>query len=160
MSCPGSAPQSHRPQGGKSFSALEEKKHTIGVMPLPDWNFFIPKDGNPQSAKNKLNRWCYPQRKKRKKPSSIFKKAWFVATVLKATVDLKRLAFTLSTIQPPLFFFYLFSSDGSYQRNSIAQIYGLCLWTPDQEEAPCADRSFIPKAVSKRRSASTAGLNP
>lgn len=138
----------------KSFSALEEK-NIIGVMPLPDWNFFIPKDGNPQSAKNKWNRWCHLQKKK-EKPSSIFKKAWSVATVLKATVDLNRGAFTVINIQ----LFFLFSSDRSYQRNSVAQIYVLCLWTPDQEEAPCANRSFISKALSKGRRASTAGLNP
>lgn len=126
-------------------------------MPLPDWNFFIPKDGNPQSAKNKWNRWCHLQKKK-EKPSSIFKKAWFVATVLKATVDLNRPALTLFNVQP--FFSNLFSFDRSYQRNSVAQIYRLCLWTPDQEEEPCANRFFIPKAPSKGRCASTAGLNP
>lgn len=26
-------------------------------MPQPAWNCFIPKDGNPQSAKNKWNSW-------------------------------------------------------------------------------------------------------
>lgn len=98
------------------------------------------------------------QKKENEKPSSIFKKAWFVATVLKATVDLNRRVFTLFNIQP--LFFYLFPSDRSYQRNGVAQIYGLCLWMPDQEEAPCANRSFIPKALSQGRSASTARLNP
>lgn len=127
-------------------------------MPLPDWNFFIPKDGNPQSAKNKWNRWCHLQKKKKEKPSSIFKKAWFVATVLKATVDLNRLAFTLSTIQR--LFSNSFSSDRSYQRNGVAQIYGLCLWTPDQEEAPLCQQILYYQSTEQREEPDYSGVKP
>lgn len=43
-----------------------------GGMPQPSWNYFIPKDGNSQSAKNKWNSWP-----RKWKNSSIFKKTWF-----------------------------------------------------------------------------------
>lgn len=39
----------------------------VGAMPQPAWNCFIPKDGNPQSAKNKWNSWHQKVKKKNKK---------------------------------------------------------------------------------------------
>lgn len=59
----------------------------VGAMPQPAWNCFIPKDGIPQSAKNKWNSWCQKVKKTHqysRKPGLVLKDIrvsnWLIST--------------------------------------------------------------------------------
>lgn len=94
--------------------------------------------GIPQSAKNNWNSWR--QKVKKKKTSSIFKKVWFIATLLQATVDLSS-GLDQHRIKSHFLFHLTQICCHEIPMNDVMQIYPLFIWTAHQDrEKARADR--------------------